>query len=192
VKIAIVDSGIHADHPHVGGIAGGAGIVCGDYIDRLGHGTAVAGAIRERAPHADLYAVKIFDCRLSTKRDVLIRALEWCAAAKMDLVNLSVGATRPLDRIDGLPVIVTVPGVLDDAIPVLPDEQCPRDAFYFRAGVFYASPYPRSIPGVPLERNLRGSSFAVANMTGFVAQALETVSRQDITRALIARAAQPA
>lgn len=192
MKIAIVDSGIHADHPHVGRVAGGVGIVCEDYLDRLGHGTAVAGAIRERAPYADLYAVKIFDRRLSTKRDVLIRALEWCAAEKMDLVNLSVGTTRPLERIDGLPVIVTVPDVLEDAIPVLPDEQCPRDAFYFRAGMFYASPYPRSIPGVPMERNLHGSSFAVANMTGFVAQALETVARQDITRVLIARAAQSA
>jgi len=36
---------------------------------------------------------------------------------------------------------------------------------------FFASGYPRSIPGVPQERNLNGVSFAVANMTGFVARA---------------------
>jgi hypothetical protein len=37
--------------------------------------------------------------------------------------------------------------------------------------VFKASPYPRDIPGVPRERNLNGVSFAVANMSGFVARA---------------------
>ena len=188
VKIAVVDSGIYADHPHVRRIAGGIGIVGEDYLDRLGHGTAVAGAIRERAPDADLYAVKIFDRRLSTKMETLVRALEWCVADKMDIVNLSVGTARPLARIDGLPVVVTVPGVLDHAISVLPDEDCARDSFHFRDGVFYASPYPRSIPGVPAERNLHGGSFAVANMTGFVAQVLLTVDREDLEQTLIARA----
>jgi hypothetical protein len=37
--------------------------------------------------------------------------------------------------------------------------------------VFYASGYPRPVPGLPQERNLNGISFAVANMTGFVARA---------------------
>jgi hypothetical protein len=35
-----------------------------------------------------------------------------------------------------------------------------------------ASPYPRPIPGVPVERNLNGISFAVANATGCLARAL--------------------
>jgi hypothetical protein len=39
--------------------------------------------------------------------------------------------------------------------------------------IFVASAYPREIPGVPRERNLMGISFAVANMTGFVARAVE-------------------
>ena len=36
-----------------------------------------------------------------------------------------------------------------------------------------ASGYPRPIPGVPVERNLSGISFAVANVTGFLARLLE-------------------
>ena len=36
-----------------------------------------------------------------------------------------------------------------------------------------ASGYPRDIPNVPRERNLKGISFAVANASGFVARALE-------------------
>lgn len=37
-----------------------------------------------------------------------------------------------------------------------------------------ASGYPRPIPGVPPERNLKGISFAVANVTGVLARAMAT------------------
>jgi len=70
---------------------------------------------------------------------------------------------------------------------VAPDPDCPRDAFRYQGGMFYASPYPRSIPGVPIARNLHGASFAVANMTGMVARALEGSSRSAIREALIAQ-----
>ncbi len=187
MKIAIIDSGIHPGHPHVGGVAGGVSMVSDDTLDRLGHGTAVAGAIRERAPDAELYAVKVFDRRLSTKTGVLIRALEWCVAESMDLINMSLTA-RGLATIPGLPPVVTVPNVLAGAIAVSPDESCPRDAFFFRDGVFHASPYPRPIPGVPADRNFHGASFAVANMTGFVAAALTQTTRENLITFLAARA----
>jgi hypothetical protein len=35
-----------------------------------------------------------------------------------------------------------------------------------------AAGYPRPIPGVPPERNLKGVSFAVANATGAIARLL--------------------
>jgi hypothetical protein len=41
-----------------------------------------------------------------------------------------------------------------------------------RGAVFRAAGYPRPIPGVPPERNLKGLSFAVANVTGVVARLL--------------------
>ncbi|PWU07258.1 MAG: hypothetical protein C5B51_10415 [Terriglobia bacterium] len=183
-RVAIVDSGIHAGHPHVGAVAGSVFITehveSEDAIDRLGHGTAVAGAVREKAPDAELYAVKVFDTRLSTSIDVIIRALAWCRRHQMDIVNLSLGTSNPDHRTrflealgDDLLVISaaqTLPGSLSGVIGVLPDPECPRDAFYYRDGVFYASPYPRPIPGVPVTANLNGASFAVANMTGFAAR----------------------
>ena len=63
MRIAIIDSGVHASHPHVGAVASGIGIdddgaLTEDCIDRLGHGTAVAAAIREKAPHADIFPIK--------------------------------------------------------------------------------------------------------------------------------------
>src|ERR1700691_5700276 len=95
MKIAIVDSGIHPGHPHVGEVAGAIEIaidgVSSDASDRLGHGTAVAGAIREKMPDAQLYAVKVFDRRLTANIGVILRALAWCREHGMDIVNLSLG-----------------------------------------------------------------------------------------------------
>jgi hypothetical protein len=201
MKIAIVDSGIHAGHPHVGAVAGGTAFTEDgpgeDYIDRLGHGTAVAGAIREKAPDAELFAVKIFDRRLSAGIESIVRALAWCAEQRMDIVNLSLGTANAEHRdrfvhvLTDDTVVVSVagmlPGTIGGVIAVAP-EDCPRDVFRYRDGVFYASPQPRSIPGVPPERNLQGPSFAVANMTGFAAQALASVGARDLRGELIERA----
>jgi subtilisin family serine protease len=75
VRIAIIDSGVHAAHPHVQGVAGGIGIddhgrLHDDYVDRLGHGTAVTAVIREKAPEAEIWAVKVFDRELHATADM--------------------------------------------------------------------------------------------------------------------------
>jgi subtilisin family serine protease len=100
VRIAVVDSGIHAAHPHVGGIAGGVafdpdGREADDCLDRLGHGTAVAAAIREKAPGAEIFAVKVFHDTLATGVSQLVRAIDWAAARRIELVNLSLGTANP-------------------------------------------------------------------------------------------------
>ncbi|HEY3029224.1 MAG TPA: S8 family serine peptidase [Bradyrhizobium sp.] len=214
MKIAIIDSGINPDHPHVGSVAGGVNISntgeSGDYLDRAGHGTAVAGAIREKVPEAELYSVKVFDDALSTNIDVLIRAIEWSIAHRIDIVNLSLGTANPAHRIrfeaalTREVVIVSAyehkgatlfPGSLDTVIGVALDWECPRDTYRVQIRgtrpVFHASGFPRSIPGVPPEQNVSGISFAVANMTGFVAQALRGgASRETLQARLIERAAQ--
>ncbi|SPE42533.1 conserved hypothetical protein [Candidatus Sulfopaludibacter sp. SbA3] len=202
MRIAIIDSGIHEGHPHVGAVAGAihftAEGVGGDPVDRLGHGTAVAGAIREKMPHAELFAVKVFDRRLSAQIGAILRALEWCREQRMDLVNLSLGTANP-DHRDPLAatlrdnaVVVSaagmLPGSLAGVVGVEADASCPRGRFRHRIGLFLASPYPRPIPGVPPERNLNGVSFAVANMTGFVALALESVPREELWAELRRRA----
>ncbi|PYT19392.1 MAG: hypothetical protein DMG59_00295 [Acidobacteria bacterium] len=202
MKVAIIDSGICADHPHVGRVAGGVGVTAegfnADTIDRLGHGTAAAGAIREKAPDVELYAVKVFDRRLSAKIELILRALEWCIEQRMDVINLSLGTANPAHRerfepaLSAGALIVSaahlLPGSLPDVIGVAPEENCPREIYRYREGVFYASPYPRPIPGVPAARNLHGTSFAVANITGFVADTLADVPHTAIRAALISRA----
>ena len=62
VRVAVIDSGVDAAHPAVGGVVGGVVIepdddepdgvryVEGDHTDLYGHGTACAGVIRAIAP----------------------------------------------------------------------------------------------------------------------------------------------
>jgi subtilisin family serine protease len=208
VTIAVLDSGIHAEHPHIGRVAGGTSFTenASDVVDRIGHGTAVAAAIREKAPGADLLAVKIFQERLATNADVLAHAIEWAADHGARLINLSLGtanaanAERLSAAVDyatargslivsafeasGTPLF---PGSLADVAGVVADWSCERESLEVtsRAGSvsrFSASAYPRPIPGVPKERNLAGVSFAVANVTGFLARAIESGAMQEIVR----------
>src|SRR5215218_7438889 len=96
IRIAVIDSGVHADHPHVGGVGGGFairedGTLSDEFVDRLGHGTAVTAAIREKAPDADILVVKVFWRALATDVGTLVRAIEGAAARGADIINLSLG-----------------------------------------------------------------------------------------------------
>jgi subtilisin family serine protease len=208
VRVAIVDSGVHASHPHVGSVAGGVAIdgegrQHADFIDRLGHGTAVAAAIREKAPDAELFAVKVFDRALSTGIASLVDGIDWAAQNGMHLVNLSLGTPRReheaalagvVERAVRANTLVVaarhdagqswLPGSLAGVLPVEVDWTLPRDryrsALVDGVTVFYASGFAREIPGVPPERNLHGISLAVANMTGLVARAIEGSSNRSL------------
>jgi hypothetical protein len=218
VRVAVVDSGIHAAHAHVRGIAGGAsiddtGAPGDDVVDRLGHGTAVAAAIREKAPDVELLAVKVFDRALATTGRGLVEAIRWAAAHEAALINLSLGtvngehesslASAVRDAADRGAIVVAaapdddrrwLPGALEGVLAVELDWDCPREVcglVQLTNGTMRlrASGYPRPIPGVPPERNLKGVSFAVANATGLVALAIEgqaTRNLNDLTSRLIA------
>jgi subtilisin family serine protease len=212
VKLAVIDSGVHAGHPHIFRLAGGVAIgpdgamTHGEeaWLDRLGHGTAVTAAIQEKAPEATVFVVKVFHQSLRTTGTALLAAIDWCVDNGMDLANLSLGSTNPAHRLafseaaqraeaagvllvaareaDGAPCF---PGSLPGVLGVGLDWDCPRDD-YRRPGPgeegLRASGYPRPIPGVEPRRNLYGVSFAVANMTGFAARACEAAGRSGPAR----------
>ena len=110
VKVAVIDSGINAHHSHVRQISGGVKITCDasgeiafsdDYRDYDGHGTAVAGIIRAKAPDVALYSVKILQDRLRTESRVLAAAIRSCIANDMRVINMSLG-THQASGIDAL------------------------------------------------------------------------------------------
>jgi len=203
VRVAVIDSGIHPANPHIdapvsGVRIGAAGETDGDFVDRIGHGTAVAAAILEKAPGIELVAVRVFDRTLATSADILARAISWAADNGARLVNLSLGTANPARaallgaavadaRAAGTIVVSALesggvtwlPGSLPNVAGVVLDPSCDRNALVVeldatrRSIRFFASGHPRPIPGVPVERNLSGISFAVANVSGFLARVLE-------------------
>ena len=103
MRVAVIDSGVHARHPHISGVSGGVsigpeGVIEQDsYVDRLGHGTAVMAAIHEKATQAEYFAVQVFHSSLRSSAMALLRAIEWTIEQRMDIVNLSLG-TRNADH----------------------------------------------------------------------------------------------
>lgn len=201
VTVAVVDSGANVPHPHLPAIAGGVaidleGVESNDFVDRLGHGTAAAAAIHEKAPRAELYAVKVFHTELATTVSNLVRAIDWATERDIRVVNLSLGTPNDFRRDELAPAIERAvaagtlvvsafemdghrwyPGAMEGVVGVVMDAGQERSGVTVetREGrlVVRASPYPRPIPGVPPERNLNGISFAVANATGVLVRLLE-------------------
>ena len=120
-----------------------------------------------------------------------MRAIDWCLEHKIDVINLSLGTLNAEHRgafEDAIArtqkagaVIVSaleingqaaLPGSLAGVIGVAEASTDEYEGFErYGKVVFAAPPFPRDIPGVPRERNLRGVSFAVARISARVAQA---------------------
>ena len=106
VKVAVVDSGIDASHPAVGGRVQGGAVITLDkatgeavvseeaHTDAFGHGTACAAIIRSLAPDCELYSVRVLSGQLSGKGPVFLAGLRWCIDAGMQVVNLSLGTGK--------------------------------------------------------------------------------------------------
>jgi subtilisin family serine protease len=216
LRIAVVDSGVNLHHPHISNVAGGVSIAGPDtievdsFVDILGHGTAVMAAIQEKAPEAEYFAVKLFHNSLRATTPALLAALDWAIRKGVDVINLSLG-TLNFDYERGFREVIEramsagtvlvsareaggracLPGSLAGVIGVGLDWACPRARYRCaeESGqtIYYASGYPRSLPGLSRERNLHGISFAVANMTGFVVRARSSRPGEDI-RATLAEA----
>jgi hypothetical protein len=200
LRIAVIDSGVNLNHAHI--VARTHPVILPTQDpdetaeDKLGHGTAVMAAVQQKAPDAEYFAIKLFGPTLRTSTARLLDALEWAIGRGMDIINLSLGTPnldyRPhfeamLARAARAGTIIvsartagqqlSLPGSLDGVISVEADPTLDRESYRphpaGESNVFWASGFPRPLPGMPQERNLQGISFAVANMTGFVARAVE-------------------
>lgn len=175
-----------------------------DIVDRLGHGTAVAAAIQDLAPAVHVCPLKVFDRTLDTSVDALVAAIDQAAAHGLPIVNLSLGTRDPSSadalaeavgraRRTGTLVVAAgshrgvdwLPGTLgvDGVIRVELDWTRARGSHSVtgppEAPVFRTCGYPRPIPGVDPERNLKGLSFAVANITGIAARVMTDTGLRD-------------
>ena len=101
VRVAVVDSGIDADHPAVGHVAeyvaierddrtdSGLRIDAGPHADLYGHGTACAAIVRELAPEVELVSVRVLGENLKGSAGAFAEGVEWCIRNGIDIINLS-------------------------------------------------------------------------------------------------------
>jgi subtilisin family serine protease len=107
VRVAVIDSGIQADHQALEGcvdVGGGIAVHVnesgetvdepGPHGDSFGHGTACAGIIHGLAPQARITSVKVLGPGLSGKAAAFLRGLGWAIEQGFDVINLSLGTTR--------------------------------------------------------------------------------------------------
>ena len=107
VRVAVVDSGVEADHPALEGCVDAEGAVevvvdgdgntvdrLGPHADAFGHGTACAGIIHAMAPEARITSIKVLGPGLGGKAAGFLRGLAWAVDQGFDIINLSLGTTR--------------------------------------------------------------------------------------------------
>jgi subtilisin family serine protease len=104
VRVCILDSGVDADHPHVGvvqqavavslGPDGEAVIADDTEGDLCGHGTACAGIVRALAPDCELTSVRVLGAGFTGSGDILLAGLRWAVEQGFDVVNMSLSTTK--------------------------------------------------------------------------------------------------
>ncbi len=104
VKVCILDSGVEAAHPLVGGLEGAVVISLGPdgepvaeddaEGDLCGHGTACAGVIRSIAPAAELYSVRVLGAGYKGSGKILLAGLRWAIGQGYDVINMSLSTTK--------------------------------------------------------------------------------------------------
>ena len=103
VKVAVIDSGVDADHPAVGGVQGYVAIWEGPegliyetapHGDVYGHGNACAGIIRSLAPDCEIYSIRVLGAGLTGRGVVFAAGLRWAIEQGMHVCNLSLGTTK--------------------------------------------------------------------------------------------------
>ncbi len=107
MRVAVVDSGIEADHPDLEGRVDEAGgalvslgaagevvITAGPHDDCYGHGTACAGIIHGLAPAASITSVRVLGPGLVGKASAFLAGLGWAVEQRFDVINLSLGTTK--------------------------------------------------------------------------------------------------
>jgi subtilisin len=105
VRVAVVDSGIDADHQALKGKVkdsveavveeGRVTFKPSKTGDAAGHGTACAGIITSVAPEVELYSVKVLGANASGSGDMFLAGLDYAIKQRMQVINLSLGTTKP-------------------------------------------------------------------------------------------------
>ncbi len=107
VRVAVVDTGVEADHPVFDGrISGGVIIELNDQVedgyvtiadnpprDVAGHGTACAGIIHRLAPEAEIFSVRVLGDNMRGRALTFAAGIEWAIGQGFQVVNMSLSTS---------------------------------------------------------------------------------------------------
>lgn len=214
IKIAVIDSGwdynTFLDDRIVKGISfiddsDGFRLSVNDNItDNLGHGTVCTDIILQIACDAIIYPIKVFNNKLETNIEVLVKAIEHCISIKVDIINLSLGtrleeALRPLYIVcekakkEGIIIVSansnddinSYPAMFENVISVRAGEMKGKfDYEYYNDEVCecIANGYPTDALTVGGKRiKASGNSYATPIITGIIALFLQKNMRLDLS-----------
>jgi subtilisin len=103
VRVCILDSGVEAEHPLVGGVQQAVAVtIDGDEVtiaedeagDLCGHGTACAGIVRSLAPDCELSSVRVLGAGYTGSGPALLEGLRWAVEQDFDVINMSLSTTK--------------------------------------------------------------------------------------------------
>ena len=201
LRIGLIDTGVNPWHSHVqGGVTGcrifldDAGRIRQDedFRDLVGHGTAVAGVLRQQLPAAEIFAVRVFEQNLTSYPSLVARAVLQAAAEGCAILNLSLGMspgpgcdllTMACQEVMQTGCIIVAAGQTENArllpaslpgvLGVIADDLVPLGSIRLVSGRIYpyaASGRPRDLEGLRVADNLWGNSFACARVTAYIAR----------------------
>lgn len=229
VKIAVLDSGIETSHPELPGleladdiaiVEEGLDLVCapGDGRDVYGHGTAIAGIIRQIAPEATLGSFRVLGEQLRSRSLIIREGARAAIERGYHVLNCSFGCGRDdhvmlykewIDRayIRGCHVVAAAnnqdlmkrewPGYFPTVITTSFAENAVADSLFWRPGrlvEFAACGRDVEVPWLGSGRKkVTGSSFAAAHLSGLLARLLSAYPDLSplLAKALLQRLAKP-
>jgi hypothetical protein len=93
VRLAVIDTGVNFDHPHLGQAPCGHG----EFRDHFGHGTCCAALVHLLAPDAELFAVRVTNERGTTDAVHLARGIRLAEESGASILLVALG-TEAGDR----------------------------------------------------------------------------------------------
>jgi len=103
-RVCILDSGVEANHPLVGGLESAVAVSLGENEevvvtedeegDLSGHGTACAGIVRALAPECSLSSVRVLGAGFTGSGGVLLAGLRYAVEQGFDVINMSLSTTK--------------------------------------------------------------------------------------------------
>ncbi len=194
VKVAVIDSGIEADHPAVGGrvegyvsvgeTPNGLSFNTEPHEDAYGHGTACAGIIRSLAPDCELYSVQVLGAGLTGRGAQFAAGLRWAVENGMSVCNLSLGTTNKgffglLHELADQACfrnVILVTAANNMPIPSFPSTYASVISVAAHEGqdptLFYSNPHPPvefGAPGIDVRVAWRGGGWITATGNSFAA-----------------------